>query len=272
MQSFPFELTLFTNDAAVAARADRAGIDRIGPDLDRLGKTERQGPQFRISNHSPADLDRIRGAVVRGRVFARTDPLHDGTRAQVDELIARGAEVLMLPMFRRPDEAARFVDIVRGRARVSLLVETAPAAVRIRDVVRVAGVDEIFVGLNDLHLSLGLDSRFELLTSGLMDEIAGTVQQAGLRFGVGGLGRASDDTLPVPSSLVYPQYARLGARGAIVARSFLTQGSGDVDLAAEVNEAKVTLDRWQNAAPSEWQAARESLRSFLSNRTAAAAA
>ena len=40
--SAPFRLTLWTADAALAARADAAGVDRIGVDLDRLGKAERQ--------------------------------------------------------------------------------------------------------------------------------------------------------------------------------------------------------------------------------------
>ena len=35
-------LTLWTNDPALARRADDAGIDRVGIDLDRLGKAERQ--------------------------------------------------------------------------------------------------------------------------------------------------------------------------------------------------------------------------------------
>ena len=33
-----FRLTLFTNRPALALAADRAGVDRIGPDLERLGK------------------------------------------------------------------------------------------------------------------------------------------------------------------------------------------------------------------------------------------
>ena len=271
MQTLPFEFTLFTNDPGLAAEADEAGIDRIGIDLDRLGKTDRQSPAFRISNHADGDLDAIGDVVKRGRLFARTDPIHAGLSRQIDELIARGAEVLMLPMFRSRDDVERFVDMVGGRATVSVLVETAAAAVRIHEVVCVEGIDEVFVGLNDLHLSLGLDSRFEVISSGLMDAIAREVHAAGLRFGFGGVGRATDRSLPVPSALVYPQYARLGARGAIIARSFLGRQGERVNLREAVMEARAALAEWEMAPPDVLDAARDRLRAHLKSSIPATA-
>ena len=57
-------LTLWTNDPDTARSADAAGIDRIGVDLDRLGKAERQaGLATWISPHTVADLERLRPAV-----------------------------------------------------------------------------------------------------------------------------------------------------------------------------------------------------------------
>jgi hypothetical protein len=52
----------------------------------------------------------------RARLFARTDPVHDGTAAQVDELISAGVQMLMLPYFRTPEEVAEFLGVVDGRA------------------------------------------------------------------------------------------------------------------------------------------------------------
>ena len=48
------------------------------------------------------------------------------------------------------------MDLIDGRAYVSLLLETTQALVRIDEIVRVEGVDEISIGLNDLHRALGL--------------------------------------------------------------------------------------------------------------------
>ena len=256
-----FSFTLMTNDPDLAARADGAGVDRIGIDLDRLGKRQRQPAGYRISEHAAADLDRLRGAVRRGRLFARTDPLHAGSPRQVAELLDRGATSLMLPMFRRTEEAARFVDLVAGRAEVVLLVETVAAAFRIAEFARLDGVDEIVVGLNDLHLDAGLDDRFEIVVSDVMEAMARAVRGRGVRFGFGGLGRADDESLPVPSSLVYPQYARLGATSAILSRSFFRDLPGDLGPALHV--ARATLAEFATQPPEALEWARQRLRRHL---------
>src|SRR5687767_11459014 len=52
-----FVLTLWTADPMVAHRAEIAGVDRIGVDLEILGKAERQaGLGTWISPHKEADL------------------------------------------------------------------------------------------------------------------------------------------------------------------------------------------------------------------------
>ncbi len=52
-----FILTLFTNDVELARRADEAGINRIGLDLERIGKAERQQHlKTWISDHEEHEL------------------------------------------------------------------------------------------------------------------------------------------------------------------------------------------------------------------------
>ena len=135
-------------------------------------------------------------------------------------VVGAGARVLMLPMVASPEEAATFVTLVNGRARVVLLVECRDAIARLSELIAVEGVDEVHVGLNDLALSLGLANRWLVLADDLMLDVGRRVIAAGLRFGLGGLGRAGDDTLPIPSDLVYAEHARTGATAALVSRSF----------------------------------------------------
>ena len=100
----PFVLTAITRDPALAALCDAAGVDRIGVDIERLGKTSRQGhvPNARISDHELGQL-RALGAVVRhATLFARLNPLHDGSGAEVDQALDAGARVLMLPFHSSP--------------------------------------------------------------------------------------------------------------------------------------------------------------------------
>jgi hypothetical protein len=71
-----FVLTLFTNDPELARRADRAGVNRIGLDLEKPGKHERQGHlRAWISNHKPEDIHALRPAVQDGECFARVNPI-----------------------------------------------------------------------------------------------------------------------------------------------------------------------------------------------------
>ncbi len=244
-----FALTLFTDDVTEAAAADAAGIDRIGVDLESIGKRERQAHlgSFRVSAHEIGKQREVAEVLTHSDLFARTNPVHPGSATEIDFLLGCGTRVLMLPAFTTAAEVARFVDLVGGRARVCLLLETVDAADRIREIVSVRGVDEIHVGLNDLGISTGAGiglRRFSLLSSGLLEELSRNVRAAGIRFAVGGLGRALDQTLPVPSDLVYAQYPRLGACGAIVARSFLGVAGPPADLPRQVCLCRQRLDYW----------------------------
>ncbi|RPJ85260.1 MAG: aldolase [Acidobacteria bacterium] len=253
--------TLFTNDAGLAARADAAGIDRVGVDLERIGKAERQaGLGCRLSDHRPSDLVSLAGALERARLFARTNPPHPGLKEEVGHCLALGASVLMLPMFETPAHAESFVEMVGGRAEVVLLVETPEAARRLPDIVRVGGVAEIHVGLNDLALGLGAGSHFEVLASDLVDRLSSVTREAGLPFGVGGVGRLGDDRLPVPADLVYAQYPRLGAMRALVSRVFLGPEPIEVDLVTEVRRTRDRLTFWSMQPPAALEAARDRLR------------
>jgi hypothetical protein len=240
-----FTLTAITCDPDVAHRAEAAGVDRIGIDVERLVKRERQGHilDARISDHQLTDLARLRPCVRLAALFARVNPLHAGSRHEVDAAISGGASVLMLPFFSRPSEVEGFVRLVDGRARVVLLLETTAAVVRLHDVLAVEGIDEVIVGLNDLRLSTAVESQFELVASDLMTSIACRVRDRGLAFGFGGLARADDDALPVPSELVLPQHARLGSTSAWLSRSFFA-GDRELDFSAEVKKLRERLAFW----------------------------
>ena len=158
-------------------------------------------------------------------------------------MVSRGARVLMLPMVATADEAARFAELVGGRARVVLLLERIEALEALDELVAVEGVDEIHIGLNDLALSLGLPSRW-LVLGGEWPERAGeAARRVGMRFGLGGIGRAGDDDLPIPADLVYAEYARTGATSALISRSFLDGGG---ELSTDVRRARQALAAWRD--------------------------
>lgn len=239
-----FVLTLWTNDVAFASRAEAAGVQRIGVDLERLGKRERQrGRHTWVSPHTIDDLAALRPVLSQARLFARVNPLHAGSAHEVEAVLAAGAEVLMLPMVATAHEAATFASFVGGRALVVLLVECREALDQLSALVTVDGVDEVHLGLNDLAISLGLPNRWLVLAGELATHAGSVVLSAGLRFGMGGIGRVDDDTLPIPSDLIYAEYARAGATGAILARSFRAGSSRD--LGEEVARARARMALWR---------------------------
>jgi 2-keto-3-deoxy-L-rhamnonate aldolase RhmA len=255
-----FRLTLITNDPVLAARADAAGVDRVGVDLERLGKAERQAAEdTRLSEHRLDDLAVVARPLANADLFVRLNPFGPGTPLEMEAALQRGAKVVMLPFFRTANEVDRFVRLADGRAHIVILLETATAVLRIREVLAVPGIGEVMLGLNDLRLQFGVRSHFEVLASPLVDMLADEVRRVGLPLGVGGVARADDRGLPIDPDLVYAQFPRLGATGAWLSRSFFRGVSPEWEFGAAVRAVRGRLSHWARASPTELERARELL-------------
>jgi len=256
-------LTLFTNDPALAGDADRAGVDRIGIDMEQIGKAARQQHLATwVSDHAETDLAAIRPRLRRAQLFARCNPIHGESAAEIDRLVGGGVKVIMLPFFKTIVDAERFIRLVDERAHPVLLVETAEAAAAIDDLCRIPGVLEIHIGLNDMRLSLGWPSHFHVLVSDFLVRICSVIKNAGHRLGVGGVGRTGDNELPIPADLVSAQMIRLGASATLVSRSFF-RAPMPGDLNAEFRKLRAWLDECA-AQPEQWHAGkRRELEAFI---------
>lgn len=258
-----FRFTLFTNRPGLAAAADRAGVDRVGLDLELLGKLERQrGLGTWISSHTEAELPKVFAALGLARRFVRCNPPHAGLESEIERLLARGAEVIMLPHFHTVPEAEYFARVIAGRALAVLLVETVAAASRVGKLGGIPGIDEIHFGLNDLSLDLGVKPSLAMLSTPLLEDACATLAAQGFPYAVGGIGRVGDASLPVPSDLVYAQYPRLGATGALLSRAFY-QDLPEAEFAGEVVHARQRLNHWACQPPARLRTAREALRDLV---------
>jgi hypothetical protein len=219
------ELLQITNDAAFARRCDALEGMRLWVDLERLGKAQRQaGRNTFISVHELDDVSRIRDAVRRSKLIVRVNPLNEETEFEVDAVIARGADLVMLPMFTRAGELREFTDIVGGRVPVVPLLETGAALESVEEWIATPGLYEAYVGLNDLHLSLGHRFMFEPLALGLVDRVARAAKAQRLRFGFGGIARLDEGMLPGRDVLA--EHLRLGSQAVILSRTFHRVGEG----------------------------------------------
>jgi 2-keto-3-deoxy-L-rhamnonate aldolase RhmA len=165
--------TLWTDDVALARAAARAGVARIGPDLETLGKRTRQpdGDNL-VSMHDAASLVALRPAIGPARLHVRTNPLHPGYGVMLEQLLDAGVTSVMLPMVRTVDEAAVVAKQLRGRAELIVMVEHADALPIVDAIASVDGVAALYVGANDLARSLGQRTRFSVLGSDLIERVA----------------------------------------------------------------------------------------------------
>ena len=234
-----------------------AGVQRIGADLEHLGKTERQaGRSTWLSPHSLDDLRAVGGVLARALLFVRINPLHAGTRDEIESVLACGAAVVMAPMVASAAQAADFTGLVARRARTVVLIETRAGVDSLPAIAAVPDLDEIHIGLNELSLSLELPNRWSVLAGDLVKDAATCAHAAGRSFGFGGIGCVHDNRLPIPSDLIYAEYARTGATRALLARSF---DLSPVTLGANVAAALTRLAEWRAAGPATLDAAHAEL-------------
>lgn len=224
------KLMYITNDPTVAKIAADAGVDRIFIDMEVLGKAERQGGMDTVqSHHTPEDIAKVRAAIGnQTEIMARVNPLNPNLQTEIDDAIANGADVIMLPMWRTADDLRQLVRMVNGRAKVMPLLETGTAAEHLPEALAVPGIDQIHIGLNDLHLCYHQKFMFQLLTDGTVDRLCAELREANIPYGFGGVGRPGSGTLP--AECIIAEHYRLGSQYVILSRSFCnTEKTTDLD-------------------------------------------
>ncbi len=222
------ELLQISNDPDFAQRCDAIAGMRMFVDLERLGKAERQaGRNSFISTHQLQDVGRVRARLRRTRLMVRVNPVNPDTAAEVDAVLAEGADMLMLPMFNTAQELQAFSRIVAGRCPIVPLLETAPALESLDQWIATPGLGEVYVGLNDLHLALGCRFMFEPLAMGLVDRVAAAAKRQGLRFGFGGIARLDGGLLSGRDVLA--EHLRLGSTAVILSRTFHADGAASFE-------------------------------------------
>ncbi len=245
------KLMILAADPESAAQAQYAGVDRIFYDLEYIGKAERQhGRNTVISNNTLENIPKVREIITTSELLVRTNPINAYSKNEVDCAIKYGADILMLPMVIDHHDVEQFVEMVDGRAKVCIMIETDAALARLDKIIAVSGVDEIFVGLNDLHISMGLSFMFELLSGGLVQYIADKCNKVGMPFGFGGIARIGEGDLL--SDNILGEHVRLGSQSVILSRTF--KGVVGVDKYARPIDLRVEVEKIRNRLTeiSQW--------------------
>lgn len=248
------KLLMIVSDPQIASFVAANGVDTLFVDLEWKGKAERQAHlDSWKSRHTVEDLSRIREAAPGAELLVRINPLDADSPTEIDTAVERGADCIMLPMFRTSDEACRFIDLVADRAKPVLLFETAGSLEALPDILRRRRFARAHIGLNDLHLDLGMGFMFEPLTEGLLEEPTALFRASGVAFGMGGLARLGEGQ--IDSELLLSEHIRLGSEWAILSRTFHRQASNLAELtrttcfAGEVAKLKNCYAQLTEAGP-----------------------
>ena len=251
------KLMYITNSPEVAKIVEAAGVERIFIDMEYIGKDIRQGGMDTVqSHHTPDDVRAIKKVLTKAKTMVRCNPIHAATneycssKEEIDAAIAAGADILMLPYFKTAGEVQEFVNLVDGRAKTLPLVETPEAVACIDEILEVAGIDEIFVGLNDLSLGYGMKFMFQLLADGTVERLCKKFKARGISYGFGGIAALGKGTLP--AERIIAEHYRLGSTCAILSRSFCnTNVITDRDeITAIFDEGLKAIRAWEKECES----------------------
>lgn len=267
------KLMYITNNPAVARIAEDAGVDWIFLDMEVIGKAFRQSGLDTVQNHHTIDdIKRIRKTISQSKLLVRINPIHDAlenypsSKDEIEASIEAGADILMLPYFKTVEEVKTFIHLVNGRAKTLLLLETVEAANLIDEILNVPGIDMIHLGLNDMHLELGMKFMFELLADGTVERLGDKIKAKGISFGFGGI--ATLDGGALPGSMVLKEHVRLGSSMVIVSRSFC-----NTEIVTDLNEVKRIFDTGISGLRAlEKEASQADTAYFEENRKAVVAA
>lgn len=222
------EFLIIENQPNRAKAFDAMGIDYIFLDLELMGKVERQGHLDTVisKHHQMEDIDVIKAQLTNSKLLVRCNPLHKDSRKEIDEIINRGADVIMLPFFKSHFEVEEFFAVINGRVKTILLLETPQAYCRIDRILQVDGIEMIHIGLNDMHLGMGLSFMFELLANGVVDNIVNKLKDKGIKFGIGGI--ANLDGGLISGADVMKEHVRLGSSAVILSRAMTNSFKDDL--------------------------------------------
>lgn len=227
------ELLLFSTHAPTVEKADRAGIDGFIVDWEDRNRFQRKhNAADQRSADTEVDLARISGTTGRP-VWCRINQPGDWTPHEVEQAIENGADLILLPMVKSPEEVEHFLSLVGQRARKGILVETVEACECAEELATLP-LDRVYVGLFDLSMSRGSEHLFNPLMDGTVETLRDVFRQK--RFGVGGL-TTVDGGKPVPCLELMAELSRLECDFTFLRNSFMRDVAGK-QMSREVAEVR----------------------------------
>ena len=213
------KLMYITNRPDVMKVAEENGVDRIFIDMETFGKEERQHNIDTVKSfHTVNDVANARKVLKKAEILVRVNSICDESESEINSVIEAGADIIMLPYFSRPEQVQRFIELVGGRVRTCLLFETNGSVDAVDEIISIPGINEIHIGINDMHLCYKKKFMFELLSDGTVEYLCEKFRNKNIPYGFGGIARLGCGE--VPAEMIIAEHYRLGSSMAILSRQF----------------------------------------------------
>ena len=210
------KLFLFSTDIRLAKEAEAGGVYSIIVDWENKGKHARQkGHNLEINSDTPEDVKNL-AAALSIPITVRINALGPWTEGEISTALEAGASIIMLPMATSSDQVAEFLELVAGRAKTLVQIETADLANDLNTFKKLDW-DFAYIGLNDLMLSKKGRYIWEPLLDSSVEYICTKLQ--GREYGFGGVTIIGGGS-PLPCSLLIDEYTRLGCSLSFMRRTF----------------------------------------------------
>lgn len=248
------KLILISNLPDVSKFAYECGIDRIMVDTETLGKKSRQSSVNAVfNNHNIFDVTEIKKCCPC-EVICRINPINRNTILEIESVIDSGADYLMVPMIRDEHDIKTILSFTNGRIKFIPLLETASSIIRLNEIIQIKGISELYFGLNDISIQMGLEFLHEITSSKIMRFCSDIIKDK-IPFGFGGIAKIGQGA--IPAELILSEHYISKSSRVILGRAFhndsksITDFHNNTDLQNDVQRLKCYWNNFNNKSALE---------------------
>ena len=261
---------MILNNPEMAVYCIENGLDRVFIDLEKLDKEKRQGHlDTWKSSHVEEDISLLRPLIPKGKLLVRLNKWNVNSEKEIELALKKGADFLMLPMITEFTEIESFSSAVSQQVPVIPLIETPQSLEMLSKIIKIKGIGETYIGLNDLTISLGLKFIFQPLMLNMIEKASEILNSEDMPWGFGGIARIKEGK--IPAEILLGEHVRLGSSRIILSRTFhrnsqnLDQLLKNIDFPLEINKLKEAEKLWRNSNNSELLANLNKIKKLISN-------
>ncbi len=237
-------LFLFVDDFETAQFAQESGVNWFVVDWEK--RTPHLGKDATFQWPSIAEITlATRVSELGVPLCVRVNALSKHSEHEVNEAVACGAKMVMVPMSADVREVNAFAELISGRAKLFVQIETASLANHADSLLSV-NWECAHIGLNDLAVSLGNQSIWDAVEDKTVEQIISGIP--GRQAGFAGVTIPSAQH-PIPPRLLISEMVRLKCEIFILRNTFL----GDVSKGSffkSIQEIRQTIMEFRDMPES----------------------